>query len=385
MLQNFYRDSWVEVDLDNIAFNIQQIRQRLSSKTKIFAVVKANAYGHGDIEVAETALRSGADRLAVSLLDEAVKLRSNGITAPILVMGRIRPEDVPVAVKHDIAVTFYQVEWVRQVKQSDFSGTLKLHLKWDTGMGRIGIRSVEELDAILKELTDDRMELEGIFTHFATADEADTDYFERQQTRFQELLAAFETKWDKPVHLHTGNSAASMRFPERMAHFIRYGISMYGLYPSSQVKREKPVELNPAFSLHSRLTQVKKLPAGESISYGATYTTEKDEWIGTVPLGYADGILRKLQGKEVLVEGKRVPIVGRICMDQFMIRLDGPCPVGTKVTIIGRQGAEEVTMDEVADYLETINYEIPCTISPRVPRVYLEQGEITKISNPLLT
>ncbi|SDK31135.1 alanine racemase [Sediminibacillus albus] len=384
MPQNFYRDSWVEVNLDNVAYNIRQLRQRLSNKTNIFAVVKANAYGHGDVEVAEKALQSGADRLAVSLLDEAVKLRNNGIKAPILVMGRIRPEDAPVAADYDISITFYQREWLRTVKQAGLPGKLKLHMKWDTGMGRIGIRQVDELEEILGELTDDRLVLEGLYTHFATADEQDLRYFEQQQDRFDRLLAAFRQRWDKPVLIHTGNSAASMRFPDKMAHYVRYGISMYGLYPSSQVKEEKPIPLKQAFSLHSKLIHIKKLPAGESISYGSTYTTSGEEWIGTVPLGYADGLIRKLQGKEVLVEGKRFPIVGRICMDQFMVRLDGHYPVGTQVTIIGRQAADNITMDEVADYLETINYEVPCTIGHRVPRVYKENGEVKKVSNPLL-
>ncbi|WP_077624168.1 alanine racemase [Sediminibacillus massiliensis] len=381
----FYRDSWVEVNLDNIGYNIQQLRQRLPQTTDIFAVVKANGYGHGDVEVAEAALKAGADRLAVALLDEALKLRKYGITAPVLVLGRVRPEDVPVAVEHDIAVTFYQKDWLQQVKTIDFEGRVKVHMKWDTGMGRLGLREAAELTEMLEQLKSDCFELEGVFTHFATADEAEFGYFELQEARFDELYRVFNKNWEgiSPV-FHTGNSAASMRFPDRMKQYVRFGISMYGLYPSSQVKAEKPIDLKPAFSLHSRLIHVKKLPAGESISYGATYTTASEEWIGTVPLGYADGVTRKLQGKEVLVGGKRCPIVGRICMDQLMVRLDEELPVGTQVTIIGSQDGEEVTADEVADYLETINYEITCMINPRVPRIYMENNQVKKIKNWLL-
>ncbi|WP_235988818.1 alanine racemase [Aquibacillus kalidii] len=377
MQQTFYRDSWVEVNLDHIDYNIQQLRQRLSESTNIYAVVKANAYGHGDIQVAKKALKAGASGLAVALLDEAIKLREAEITAPILVMGWIRPEDSVVAAKYNITVTFYQKQWLKQVKQLKLDNTLKLHMKWDTGMGRIGIRTIQELVDILGELKEDNGEkfnLEGIFSHFATADEASLDYYKQQKSVFNTLYQTFSDNWNKPVILHTGNSAASMRFPDEMLHYVRFGISMYGLYPSPIVKKERPIDLKPALSLHSKLIHVKKVEPGTSISYGATYTSTEEEWIGTIPLGYADGIRRKLQGQEVLIEGERYPIVGRICMDQLMIRMSKEYPIGTKVTLIGNEKQTEITMDEWADRLETINYEIACMISYRVPRVYIENG-----------
>ncbi|WP_407271779.1 alanine racemase [Radiobacillus sp. PE A8.2] len=370
--KTFYRDSWANIHLNHIAFNIQQLKQRLSPDTNIYAVVKANAYGHGDIEVAKTALEAGAPRLAVAILDEAIRLRDAGITVPILVMGWIRPEDVWIAAERDITVTFFQKQWLEQVKKMDFSKPLTLHMKWDTGMGRIGIREEAELIEVLHNLNDDRFKLEGIFTHFATADEAEIAYYKEQQTRFNQLFACFQAHWTKPVILHTGNSAASMRFPEEMKHFVRFGISMYGLYPSKVAKAEEPIKLKPAMSLHSRLIHVKKVPAQTAISYGATYKTDKEEWIGTVPLGYADGIIRKLQGMDVLVNGQRMPIVGRVCMDQFMVKLDQSYPIGTLVTIIGSQSGNAIEMDEIADYLDTISYEVACTISARVPRLYRE-------------
>ena len=375
-IETFYRDSWAEVELSAIDFNIRQMKEKLHEGTGVYAVVKANAYGHGDVQVAHQALRSGASGLAVSLLDEALKLREAGIDAPILVMGWTRPEDATVAAEQNIAVTVFQQEWIAQVKVEKLSKPLKLHMKWDTGMGRIGIRSTDEMDEILSYIKQDsRFVLEAVFTHFAMADDEDLTYQSQQEQRFHELFSHFERVWTENVEIHTGNSAASMRFPERMNHFVRFGISMYGLYPSSVVKGERPIDLKPAFSLQSRLIHVKKLEANESISYGATYKTAKPEWIGTVPLGYADGWIRKLQGMEVLVGGKRQPIVGRICMDQFMIQLDDEYPIGTKVTLIGKQGESEVTVDEVADYLETINYEIPCMISYRVPRMFLRDGK----------
>lgn len=381
--EKFYRDSWIDIQLDHIQYNITQLKERLHPDTKIFAVVKANAYGHGDKQVAEAAIEAGATRLAVAFLDEALKLRQAGITVPILVMGWVRPKDAPLAAEKDITVTFFQKEWLLEAKQYTFSKPLQLHMKWDTGMGRIGIRTISELLELLVELDDDRFLLEGVFTHFATADETDKAYYHQQKEKFESLLSAFRKAWDKPVTIHTGNSAASMRFPEDMQHYVRFGISMYGLYPSEDVKNERPIDLKPAFSLRSRLIHVKKLNAGESISYGATYTAEKEEWIGTIPLGYADGIIRKLQGSDVLVDGKRMEIVGRICMDQFMVKLDQAYPVGEEVAIIGPQENEEITMDELANYLDTINYEIPCIITSRVPRVYKRGEEIVDIRNEI--
>ncbi|WP_066187461.1 alanine racemase [Gracilibacillus timonensis] len=373
MNKKFYRDSWVEVNLDHIIYNIQQLQNRLPDKTNIYAVVKANGYGHGDVEVARAALAGGADRLAVALLDEALHLREAGITAPILVMGWIRPEDAIIAANDDITVTCFQKEWLQEIQQYALPVPLKVHLKWDTGMGRIGIREEEELVEILPYLAQDGIELEGVFTHFATADEVSTEHFEAQRTQFQVLWDVFQREWKgSSVLVHTGNSAASMRFPEKMFDYVRFGISMYGLYPSPVVKAERPIDLQPALSLHSRLIHVKTVEAGAAISYGATYVAEEKEWIGTVPLGYADGIKRALQGADVLVNGERCEIVGRICMDQFMVRLPRPAQVGDQVTLIGTQGKEMVEMDEWADILETINYEIACMISYRIPRIYSE-------------
>ncbi|WJE16170.1 alanine racemase [Halobacillus sp. ACCC02827] len=381
---SYYRDTYVEVNLNHIAQNIHQLKERLVSSKKIYAVVKADAYGHGDIQVAEAALEAGAEGLAVAILDEALKLREAGVTAPLLVMGWIRPEDAALAAVHDIAVTVFQREWLDQAGEQALERPLRIHLKLDTGMGRIGVRSEAELDEILPYI-DERpnFQLEALFTHFATADEADTTYLEEQQRRFDELFAHFEGKWQENVEIHTSNSAASMRFPEKTAHFVRFGISMYGLYPSQDVKRERPIDLQPAMSLHSQLIHVKQLEAGEAVSYGATYKAQETEWIGTVPIGYADGWTRKLQGMDVLVDGKRHPIVGRICMDQLMIRLDQEYPIGTKVTLIGKQEDQEISADDIASRLDTINYEVPCMIGSRVPRVYVKDGRIVDVKNAL--
>ncbi|WP_246569896.1 alanine racemase [Lentibacillus saliphilus] len=370
-MAHFYRPTWAHIDLDAIGYNINQIRKTIPKHTSIMAVVKANGYGHGAVQVAKKALESGANKLAVALLEEALVLRDSGITAPILVFGRVAPADVHIATQNNITLTFFQKEWLEAVALHPSETPLEVHMKWDTGMGRVGVRTEEELTAILEALQKAKnIKLKGIYTHFATADEAACDHFNEQNSRFQQLKALFEKKWSSPVVYHTGNSAASSRYPEKMYDGIRFGIAMYGLYPSQTTKVEHPIDLKPAFSLHSRLIHVKKVEKGATISYGATYEAKTDEWIGTIPIGYADGWLRKLQGIDVLVNGKRMPIVGRICMDQTMIRLDQHYPIDTKVTLIGRQGREEISMDDVATWLDTINYEIPCIISDRVPRVY---------------
>ncbi|WP_082235567.1 alanine racemase [Halobacillus massiliensis] len=380
--ENYYRDTWAEVELSHIAFNIKQLKQRLRPDTGIYAVVKANAYGHGDIQVAKKALDAGAERLAVALLDEALKLREAGLTAPILVMGWTRPEDAVIAAEHDIAVTVFQEEWLESLP--DLKKPLRLHMKWDTGMGRIGIRSTDEMDRLLAGIKQhEKLKLEAVFTHFATADENDTFYYNEQVKRFDQMAAYLKANWPDEVEMHTGNSAASMRFPEQMKHFVRFGISMYGLYPSPDVKEEQPIDLKPVLSLHSRLVHVKKVNPGDSLSYGATYQAKKEEWIGTIPIGYADGWIRKLQGFEVLVDGKKHPIVGRICMDQCMIKLDKEYSLGSQVTLIGKQGNEKVHTDDVAGYLETINYEVPCMLGRRIPRMYLENGHKVEVENSL--
>ncbi|MFH7819969.1 alanine racemase [Neobacillus thermocopriae] len=379
----FYRDTWVEVDLERITENIRSIQSLLPQGVDMIAVVKANAYGHGDIQVAKTALEAGATYLAVAFLDEAIALRNNGINAPILVLGASRPQDCQIAARNHITLTVFQKEWLEEAKNYLKSeDRMKVHLKIDTGMGRIGVRTSEEICGIEKIIADDeRFELEGVFTHFATADELDITYFEEQLVKFEKLVASLAKK---PKYIHSSNSAASIRFPRAYFNAVRVGIAMYGLTPSLEMEKEIPFPLKEAFSLKSKLIHVKKLQKGDKVSYGATYVSEGEEWIGTIPIGYADGWIRKLQGQEVLVNGIRSPIVGRICMDQCMVRLPYHVPVGTEVTLIGRQKEEVISVNEIAAKLDTINYEVTCIISKRVPRFYKKGGKIVEVKNYLL-
>lgn len=379
----FYRDTWAEVDIDRISANVSHLRERLPEHVQILAVVKANAYGHGDEQVAKAAIRSGATQLAVAFLDEALALRKKGIQAPILVLGASRPEDVTIAARNHIMLTVLASEWLEQaLGMLDVGEQIGIHIKLDSGMGRIGVRSIEELKRIEQLLeAHPNVRFEGVFTHFATADELDRSYFNQQLSRFRDMLTVLETL---PPLIHASNSAAALLATDAHFNGVRYGIGMYGLTPSLEIESHLPFPLEEAFSLHSKLIHVKKLHKGEKVSYGATYTADEDQWIGTIPIGYADGWLRGLQGQDVLVAGVRAPIVGRICMDQCMIRLPYELPVGTQVTLIGEQGEARISTNEVAQKLGTINYEIPCIISSRVPRLYKKSGKLVDFTNVLL-
>ncbi|MCY7772183.1 alanine racemase [Bacillus haynesii] len=383
-LKPFYRKTWAEIDLTALKENVRNMKRHIGEHVHLMAVVKANAYGHGDAQVAKAALAEGASILAVALLDEALSLRAQGIEEPILVLGAVPPEYASIAAEKRIIVTGYSAGWLKDVLGflDETEAPLEYHLKIDTGMGRLGCKSEEEIKEMM-EMTEasDKLNCTGVFTHFATADEKDTDYFDMQLDRFKELISPLPL--DR-LMVHSSNSAAGLRFREQLFNAVRFGIGMYGLAPSTEIKDELPFRLREVFSLHTELTHVKKIKKGESVSYGATYTAERDEWIGTVPVGYADGWLRRLAGTEVLIDGKRQKIAGRICMDQFMISLAEEYPVGTKVTLIGKQQDEWISVDEIAQNLQTINYEITCMISSRVPRMFLENGSIMEIRNPIL-
>ena len=380
-----YRDTWAEINLDHIKHNVEQFKHHLPSTTSIMAVVKANAYGHGDRQVAEVALNAGASSLAVAFLDEAIRLRQSGIQAPILVLGSTRAKDAKVAVQYNISLNVHDVDWIGKaieyLQEENIANPLNIHVKIDTGMGRLGIRNkqeMKEIEYILKN--QDYVKLEGIFTHFSNADELDLSKTHNQLLKFREILDNMEYL---PPCIHTSNSAAAMRYPDAYFNTVRLGISMYGLSPSPEIKDHLPLSLKPALSLYTKVKQIKKIDAGDTVGYGATYEAEEPEWIATLPIGYADGWIRKSSGQSVLITGKRAPIVGRICMDQCMAKVEQFVPEDTTVTLIGTDGDESITVDDVAKKLETINYEVICQLSGRIPRVYKQDGEIVETVNQL--
>ncbi|WP_318618063.1 alanine racemase [Sporosarcina sp. YIM B06819] len=373
-----YRPTRVTINLDAIKANIRNFTQHIGSSTEIIAVVKANGYGHGDVEVAIAAFEAGAKMVSVATPDEAVRLRMAGIGGDILVMGAAPIVFAKKAAELGIIITVSTAEWL-QTAVNDSGGfvkPLKIHVKIDSGMGRIGLRDAASLESIVSivERFDD-VQLDGIFTHFACADEGNHKKTEEQFAMFMDLV---QTLPEKPRLVHASNSAAALLNTDYGLDAVRFGISLYGVAPSDYVAGKLPFQLERSLQIESELVHVKLLEAGSPISYGGTYETVEDEWIGTIPIGYADGLRRGLRGQEVLVGGERAPIVGTICMDQCMVKLPYKMPIGEKVMLIGCQGKEEVTMEEWAERLGTIPYEIAVSIAERVPRIYIgKDGQST--------
>lgn len=388
-----YRPTVAEIDLDALESNFQAFRQELPAGMKMLVCVKANAYGHGAVQVAREMQRLNADYVSVAFLDEALELRQAGITLPILVLGYTPPEGLQTALEHDITLCLFDEEVLEAAGRliSDKTGEkLKVHIKVDTGMGRIGLLPDEAVSFVQRAKRIPHLEVEGLFTHFATADEEDKSYTFEQYKRFQAVTDALAMQNIKIPIIHTGNSATAIDLPEISFDMVRIGVSIYGLYPSDEVSRRK-VKLTPVLSLKTKLTYVKELPPHWGISYGKRYETRGREPIGTLPVGYADGFSRMLGGKaEVLIRGRRVPVVGTICMDQCMVSLQGfgeeseQIQVGEEAVLIGRQQDGEIPAEELASWLGTIHYEVICMIAHRVPRLYKKTGAPDLLVNPLL-
>ncbi|KRM09750.1 alanine racemase [Paucilactobacillus suebicus] len=356
------------IDRQAIKNNIVNQQAKLNDGTEIFAVVKANAYGHGLVGTAYTALSAGATGLCVAILDEGLELRRAGITEPILVLGITEPEQAALAIENDISLTVGSLEWFKRYREIQSNGdVLKVHIALDTGMGRIGFRDTDELSKALNVVQGEDFNFEGIFTHFATADEQNHDYFIHQYDQWKKLISVVNPL---PKYVHVSNSATGLWHTNIAGNMVRMGISLYGLNPSGKVLTPT-MNLQPALSLVSHLDFVKQLHKGESVSYGATYQAAKNEWIGTIPLGYADGYPRAMQGFHVIIDGGFCEIVGRVCMDQLMIRLPRKLNIGTKVTLIGNDGDKSISATDIADYVGTINYEILTGLSDRIVRKYI--------------
>ena len=361
--------SWVEIDLSAIHSNAHAFSKL--TKVEVIAVVKANAYGHGAVESARAALAGGSARLAVARVEEALELRQAGIQAPILILGWTPPGRLEEMVRAGVSLTMWndaQLELASSAAQHVGKEAL-VHIIVDTGMSRIGVQP-GEASALIQAC--DGMpgcHLEGIFTHFARADEPDTTTTDDQHDRFMSVLQQVEAAGIEPDIVHAANSAASIRFPETWHSAIRVGIAMYGLLPSRDCPL--PEGFKAALSWKSVLAQVKTLPSGRGISYGHIYTTTRTERIGTVAVGYADGY-RRMNGNEVLIAGHRCPVVGRVTMDQIMVNLEAvpEAEAGMEVVLLGRQGSESISAEEIGERWGTINYEVTSCIARRVVRIY---------------
>ena len=378
---------WAEIDLNAIANNVRELRRRTRPQARLMAVVKANGYGHGAAEVARTALANGAEWLGVARLPEAVALREAGLAAPMLVFGYTPPADAGRLIDYDLRQSVYSLEAARAYSTvAEARGRkIRVHLKVDTGMGRLGMlpaapggsnpgHGVE--DGFIREATAvarlPGLEPEGIFTHFAASDSADRSYARRQLALFIEVVSALRANGLEFELRHAANSAAVIAMPESHLDLVRPGIAVYGLRPSAEIDLSG-IFLKPAMVLKARIIHLKAVPAGSCISYGLTYCTPHPTVVATVPAGYADGYRRQLSSKgEMLVRGRRVPVIGRVCMDLTMLDV-GAVPearVEDEVVIFGRQGAESISADDLAHELSTINYEIVCDVTARVSRVY---------------
>ena len=380
--------TWVEINLDALGCNFDAVREALPENTKILAVVKANAYGHGAIGVAKF-LEDKADYLAVAATDEALEIRKNGVNCPILILGHIPYGDYDNIVKYKITPTisdFYEAELLSNAAVKA-GVTAPLHIAVDTGMNRIGFKcdenSVEEIKKI-KELPN--IEIEGVFSHLAAADMLDKAYTKMQAEKFDGFVNALSEEGVNAPIKHLYNSAGIADL-EKKYDMVRQGIILYGLRPSDEVEFNNIVVPQPVMSMKTRVVQVKTLPAGECISYGCTYTTEKETRVATLCAGYADGVTRVLSNNgEVLIRGKRAKIIGRVCMDQFMVDVtDIPdVEAGDTATIFGTDGKETISVDEIAKKANTINYEIICNINSRVTRVYMKNGKVESAFGYLL-
>ncbi len=372
------RQAWAEIDLTAITHNVRTLKGLTKHGTLFMAVVKANGYGHGAVRVAEASLAAGADRLGVATVEEALQLVAAGVDAPIHILSEAppNPSDSLAIAENDLITTVCREETAQGLSAAaaEAGKTIRVHVKVDTGMNRLGLRSdpssvisfVERLHSL------EGIEVEGIFTHFATADDPADDFMKTQLVRFRAVLAALETRNICPPIRHAANSAAIIRDPESHLDMVRAGIAVYGLDPSPA--SPKQADIKAALSLKTRVSFVKDVPAGEGISYGLTYKTLKPSRIATLPLGYADGYSRMLSNKtDVLINGQAAANTGTICMDQFMVdvtEIPG-VEVGIEAVLIGSSGDATITADDIAARLDTINYEVVCMISARVPRVYL--------------
>ena len=373
--------TYIEVDLDALAANVRTLKAHIGPQVELIAVVKANAYGHGASEVARTALAHGAARLAVARVEEGVALRQAGIRAPVLVMGYTRPDEIARALAHGLTLSLTEREVAEAVsREATRQGRrAPVHVKVDTGMGRFGILPEEALPFVRWLHTLPGLEPEGIFSHFAAADSPDKTYTRQQFARFEGTLRALsDAGYTFPLR-HMANSAATIDLPETHLDAVRCGIALYGLWPDADVAPALP--LRPALALKSFLARVRTLPAGESISYGRTYITPRPMPVGLVPVGYGDGYHRLISNRgAVLVNGQRAPIIGRVTMDQLVVDLSaaGPVSLHDEVVLIGAQGADCISAEEVARWSETINYEVTTALLPRIPRVYLNGGDPTR-------
>lgn len=388
MIREDYQRIWAEIDLDAISKNLGEIKANLAPETSVMAVIKTDGYGHGAVPIAREMEKEGSvSGYAVATAEEALILRHSGIRKPILVLGYTFPYSYERLIMEEISMTVFCNDTLQELSnvsaalmEKGICKTAKIHIKVDTGMSRIGIRPDEEgIAFVQKALETKGIKTEGIFTHFARADEEDKSSALRQLAEFENFLKAVKEQTGEEILLkHCSNSAGIIELPMANMDLVRAGIILYGLWPSQQVQKDL-VKLIPALSLYSRIIYIKEIKEGTPVSYGGTFTAPCDMRIATVPAGYGDGYPRGLSGKGyVLVHGKKAAVLGRVCMDQFMIDVTDieSARQGDKVTLIGKDGEEKITMEMLGELSGRFNYELACSLGKRIPRVYMKGGKI---------
>ena len=385
MINRITAPTWAEINLDNIKFNLNNIKKLLKKDTKVCGIVKANAYGHGSVMVAKLLEKENVDYLGVARLEEAIELRQNNIKLPILCLGYIPEESLDIAIKNNITLTVFSLEMANKINNlaSRIKQKVLVHIKIDTGMTRIGFQvnesTIEEISKI-NEL--EFIELQGIYTHFATADEKSKEFTNIQVDRFKFIIESLKNKGIIIPIKHISNSAAIIDFDDLDFDMVRCGIILYGHYPSEEVKKSN-INLRPAMTLKTKISHIKDVESNTGISYGLKYKTNHNEKIITIPIGYADGFTRMQNNPKVYVKGKAFNVVGRICMDQCMVKIDEDIDikVGDEVIIFGE---DNKNIELIANDLGTINYEVLCMISRRVDRVYMEKDAILQVDSYLI-
>lgn len=377
-MSKYYR-VYADIDLDAIEQNVEALMSLTKPGTKAMAVVKADGYGHGDVAVAK-AVYSKVFGYAVATLDEAVNLRKNGIDKPILILGFVNPDEYEILVNNDVAATVFDYETAQHLNETAkrLKRSAICHIKVDTGMRRIGLEPDENGFETVKQIKAlEYVEAKGIFTHFATSDEADKTKANEQLHKFNSFIDMLEKAGITFEYRHCANSAAIIDMPDTYKDMVRLGIAMYGMYPSEEVDAGR-VSLKPALQLKSHVTMVKEIGTGERVSYGGTFITQRPTKLATVSVGYGDGYPRSLSSKGfVIIRGRRAPIVGRVCMDQLMVDVTGIDDImrNDVVTLIGRDGSEEISVEQIAALAGTFNYEFVCDLNKRIPRNYYKDGQ----------
>lgn len=379
-----YSRVYAKIDLDAIAYNMEQMKQNIRPETKVMAVIKADGYGHGAVQIAEMMERwNYIWGFAVATLDEAVVLRTEGIQKPILVLGCVFPDQYMEMLKHEIRMNIYTEEMAESISRmaAREGKTAYMHIKLDTGMSRLGFGINEQSAETIKRISKmPNVNMEGIFTHFTKADEKDKSFTKKQIQEFVWMTERLKEKNVRFTYEHCSNSAGIIDVPEANFDIVRAGISTYGLYPSEEVDKTN-VKLKPALALKSHVAFVKEIGSGTPVSYGGTFVAKEKMKIATIPVGYADGYPRSLSNKGyVLIRGKKAPILGRVCMDQFMVdvtQIEG-VSFGDKVTMIGKDGNEILPVEVLSELSGRFNYEFVCDLGKRIPRVYVRDGKIAE-------